>query len=238
MPSQSSDSAAANRGEESFRLGDAVFDSAGEKLGDVTRVIVDADAEIISGLVVKPSGMFEKERIVPRDMLEAAAGGFHSKISAADFEDLSPFDSGAFRAPDPGYTGPPGFDRESLRRSNLALDAAVAIGPLAGIGSSVKPFGYPSSEISAPAASLAATGQQLPMVERGAGIIDVAGRKVGDVEEIAFDGDGRPSSIVVRQGFLFAKQFEIPPEWIERISDKGVILNVAEDRLQAVVGGS
>lgn len=226
-----------DRADGTIGIGDPVLDVAGEKVGEVSRIIVDARTDTISGLVVKADGWFGKERIIPRDLLDPSADGLRSEIPADDFEDLSPYDASAFHSPDPDYSGPPGFDRESLGQANLTLDTAVAMGSLAGIGTSAKPMGFPGGETRAPEDQVAAAQRQLPVVERGADILDARGRKVGEVDEIAFDGSGHASSLTAKQGFIFAKRFDIPAEWIEDISDQGVILNVAEDRLQAVVGG-
>lgn len=225
------------QGSSLIRIGDDVLDSSGEKLGEISRVIVDARTNTIGGLVVKGTGLFASERIVPRDSFQITGSPLRIDLAAADFEQLEGFDPDAFDRPDPDYSGTPGFDREAAQQANLSLDSAVAMGSLGGIGTSVKPLGYPGGE-DGPGRREPAADTQLPVVGRGTDILDVSGEKVGEVDEMAFGPGGEPVSLTVKQGFIFARHTEIPTAWIAEVGGEGVHLNVASEQVSQLAAGS
>lgn len=213
-------------------LGDDVFDPAGEKLGEVTRVIVDARTDTFTEVVVKHGNLLNStERVMMRSSLSSR--GDHeltSSLSREEFDELQVFDADRYHAPDPDYSGPPGFDIPAKHQANFALDSVVAMGPLAGIGAAGRPFGYPGGE-SPSAQHEVQPDLQLPAVERGTAVLDADGEKVGEVEEMAFGADGVPQRLVVQRGFIFKHSAEIPVSEIAEISGDGIWLTGTREAL-------
>jgi uncharacterized protein YrrD len=196
-----------------------------EKLGEVQRVIVDGNSNTVTDLVVKHGFLFARERIVPRSHItDVTDGVIHVDLDKHGFEAMDGFTDERYHTPDPNYTGPPGF-----ANSEFLLDAAVAGGSGAGIGAvySAPPLGFPGGEAVTP------DDPQRAAIHVGSDVLDDAGEKVGEVGELTLTPDtGYPTHLVVRRGFLFTEETEIPLGWIQEFSDKGVTLNVHKDSVE------
>jgi len=193
------------------------------KLGTVHRVIVDARSNAVTDLVVKHGFPFTQERIVPlATVTKTDADGIHVDLDERAFEALEGFVEQNFRAPDPDYVGPPGFET-----TEFLLNEVTAGATLLG-GEAVPPLGFPGGEPLAPADTTR------PVVEPGTPIVDADGETVGEVHEFAADAEtGAPQKLVLRRGLLFHREMELPLAWIAQISDKGVALNVTKREVEA-----
>lgn len=203
------------------------------KLGQVERVVVDADSDTVSELVVKHGFLFGNERLVPLDRVQRADGSvLYIDMDEEQFSACDGFDPKRYRAPDPDYTGPPGFDAASGRDFNY--DTVWAGGPLLVFGTSSKPLGFPGGELQAPAD--VSTGMWRPALKAGDDVLSSDFEKVGEVA--AFEAEvasGKPTRLVMKQGFLFKKQTELPSEWLSDLSDRGVVLTVPKDTVERFV---
>lgn len=199
-----------------------------KKLGEVHRVIVDARTDTVTDLVVKHGFAFGRERIVPLSHVTKTENGVvHVDLDEKHFEIMDGYTDDRYRAPDPSYTGPPGF-----RNEDFLMDVTVAEGPLAGYaGGPVPPLGFPGGQQITP------DDMSRPAVSSGTPVLDSAGEHIGDVHEMSFASDGgAPTRLVVRSGFLFHHDTEVPASMIAEISDDGVMLNVTKDQVEQMAG--
>jgi sporulation protein YlmC with PRC-barrel domain len=213
------------------RIGDEVQGRDGKKLGEVERVVVDARTDTITDLVVKHGFAFKTSRVVPLGCINASeAGVLRADIDEEEFETLSGFDPGNYRAPDPDYNGPPGLDRPGV--NDLNMTTMVAFGPLhSGQG---KPFGWPGGERKGPRPARLAR----PSVAEGTDILDCDGEKAGEVAAIEFEAaEGRPVRLRMRKGKIFGDEVDVPVDWVEDLSDKGVVLNVERGSVEGLGKG-
>jgi len=213
-----------------IRIGAEVH-GQGEKLGEVSRVIVDSDTDVITHIVVKEGlAGLRAERIVPVTAISSESNGaIVVHMGRDEFKEMDGFDPHQYRRPDPDYTGPPGFDAEAERQANTSLDAYVAMGSTSGIGQGQPVFGFPGGEQVAPDYPMR------PDIGAGSDVLSVDGEKVGEVEEFEVAADtGRPQRLVVKQGWLFASEREIPLEWVASLSDKGVMLSASKADIEAL----
>jgi sporulation protein YlmC with PRC-barrel domain len=201
----------------------AEVDGTGGKLGEVSRVVVDPEHDRISAVVVKRGRLLATERVVPLACFMAGDGAaLHLNMDEEEFEGLDPFDETVYRAPDPDYSGPPGFDRASVGMGNMSLNTYVALGPQLAFGSSQPVGGFPGGEPIRPVI-------ETPTLEEGADVFDVSGDKVGEVAQLVVDPDGgAPVRLTVKQGFLFKAEYDVPMDWIAEIGDGSVHLNVTK----------
>jgi uncharacterized protein YrrD len=203
----------------------------GEKLGEVSRVIVDADSDLITHIVVKHGfpGL-ATERIIPMTAIRSAAeGALVLHMGKDEFERADGFDPQNYRAPDPDYTGPPGFDVDSHGQANMALDAYVAMGAKAGIGQGSPVFGFPGGESQGP------DFPARPDIGEGTDVLSAEGEKVGEVAEFEAAADtGQLKRLVVKQGWLFTSEREVPVDWVTSLSDKGVMLSASKRDVEAL----
>lgn len=129
-----------------FRIGEEVFGRDG-KLGELSRVVVDPGTHDVTYVVIRHGMLRTSERLLPVAVLESH-GEAYADITGDDFEQLQLFDLSHYRAPDPDYTGPPGFDATAAGGANTQLDAYVALGPLTTMGAAARVMGFPGGEAS------------------------------------------------------------------------------------------
>jgi nucleotide-binding universal stress UspA family protein/uncharacterized protein YrrD len=194
------------------------------KLGEVHRIVVDARTDTITDLVVKHGRFFGTERILPLGQVSRVEGGvIHVDLDEKSFEALDGYSDDRLRAPDPSYVGPPGF-----RNEDFLMDVTVAEGPTIGLAGGPTPvLGYPSGEQITPDDTVR------PTVDPGDNVLDSTGEKVGEVHSISFDTQtGAPTHLVIRSGFLFHHDTEVPGSYIKEIEDDGILLNVTKSDLE------
>jgi uncharacterized protein YrrD len=199
-------------------------------LGEVSRIVVDPERDCVTGVVVKHGSMLATERIVALAALRAGEGtSLVLDMGKDEFDELEPFDETVYRAPDPDYSGPPGFDYESAGRRNLALESYVALGPNLAFGSPEPIGGYPGGEV------IAAVSTEAPSISEGTDIRDCDGEKVGEVAELSIDPEtAQPVSLRVKSGFIFKSERELPVEWIEELGPEYVSLSVPKSEVEAL----
>jgi len=205
----------------------AEVDGREGKIGEVSRVIVDPVHDRIDGVVVKRGKVLATERVVPLACFIAGDGAaLRVDMDEDEFDHLDPFDETVYRASDPDYTGPPGFDRKSMGATNLGFSTYVAFGPQLAFAPGSPVEGYPGGESIRPH-------HEAPTIGAGHDVLDQNGDKVGEVAEFAVDPqDGLPVRLKVKKGFLFKSEYGVPTDWIGDISDGKVHLVVDKDAIQ------
>lgn len=74
--------------------------------------------------------------------------------------------------------------------------------------------------------------QQLPIIQRGMGVFDADGHKVGNIADFAIDTESEQlTHLRVHRGLLFGRDTDIPVEWIKAIDVKGILLSVTKPDL-------
>lgn len=209
-------------------IGDEVHGTDG-KLGTVHRVIVDADSDRISEIVVKHGFLWGNERVIPLSHVQRSDGSvLYMDIDQEQFRECDGFDPGRYREPDPDYSGPPGFNRES--GVNFPLDQEMAGGPV--LFYTGKPLGYPGGETIPPESEGESIRTTMPSINAGDPILDRSFQKIGEVAHLEVDEEGFPTRLVGRKGLLFRHEAELPVEWIQDFSDKGIVLNVDRSEVE------
>jgi uncharacterized protein YrrD len=198
------------------------------KLGEVSRIIVDARSDLATDIVVKHGFVFGRERVVPLSHVSTVAdGAVQVDIDEHGLEQMNGFTDARAPGPDPDYTGPPSMDTAGAERSSFGLDSAVAQGSAAGYGTSGKPLGYPGGE------PLAPDFIHRPAITRGTDVLDTNGEKVGDLGDVAVDmRNGAVLRLSVRKGFIFTREMDLPAEWVQNVTSEGVVLSVSKERVQ------
>jgi uncharacterized protein YrrD len=195
------------------------------KLGEIHRVIVDAQTDTVTDLVVKHGFVFGGERMVPLSYVDRVDedGTVHVTLDEQGFAAMEGFTDAHFHAPDPSYLGPPGF-----ANGQFLLDTAMQGSAGVGGGMAGKPLGYPGGEEISPDAIAR------PTISSGTPILDRDGEEIGEVHELEFEAlGGAPQRLVMRRGHLFHTDTELPISWVENLSDAGVVLNVARAQVES-----
>jgi uncharacterized protein YrrD len=71
------------------------------------------------------------------------------------------------------------------------------------------------------------------MIESGTDVVGSDGDKVGSVDDVLFDAEGRITGFIVRAGFLFKHDVMIPIERVAEIGHDQIHLNVTGDQAEA-----
>jgi len=71
------------------------------------------------------------------------------------------------------------------------------------------------------------------VIKEGSDVRSRDGEKVGEVHQIVFDAStGRPAALVIRKGFLFTEDVEVPVGLISSLDDDRVYLDARHDELE------
>lgn len=79
--------------------------------GEVTRVVVDPMARLVTHVVVEPKHRSGLGKLVPLDLVESTVGGLRLRCSRADFQSLESAETTQFL---PGMEGYPGYAEEDV----------------------------------------------------------------------------------------------------------------------------
>ena len=191
-------------------------------LGRVHRVIVDARSGAVTDLVVKRGSLFGTDRVVPLGHVTRVENGtVFLDLDQQHFDIMDGFADDRYHAPDPSYSGPPGFERGTFLVDTMV--AGGGMGPAAGSPS----LGFPGGEQVTP------DDLQRPVIAAGSPVLDAAGEKVGEVGQLSLSPEnGRPTQLTLRQGTIFHHDTDLPIDWVAELSDKGVMLNVPKSQVE------
>src|SRR5579884_4285236 len=102
--------------------------AADDKLGEVTRAIVDAHSGKVTDIVVKHGVLLTHERIVPLGhVIRAADGKVYLDLDEKGLEAMNGF-AREIKGPNPDYVGPPSEDLQGTYRGNEAFEEMAAAG--------------------------------------------------------------------------------------------------------------
>lgn len=210
-----------------FGLGSPVIGTA-DKLGEVDRIIFDPNTRRAEYLIVKQGGILGGVHVAPfHDIARVDGEGVHLGIDDDAFGHLPSFSDDADRAGDPDHVAPPSEESAGRSAMDFQMDTVTARGSM---GSTTdKPMGYPGYEQVVP------DDQQLPAIGRGTSVFDAVGEKIGDVGELEVESEtGMVARIVVRRGFIFKNDVEMPLDWLDAWTPRGVGLNVPKSEMETL----
>lgn len=209
-----------------FGLGSPVLGASG-KLGEVEQIMFDPNTRRAEHLVVRHGTLIAGTRVVPfHDIAAVDDAGLHLTLDEDGFSHLPDYRADLDRARDPDYIAPPSEEAAGRSGMEFQMDAVTARGSLGYMTD--KPMGYPGGE------QVVSDDRQLPTVRRGTDVFDELGEKVGEIEDVAVESEtGMPARIVVRRGFIFKNDFQIPLDWVDGLTPRGVGLNVPKGEIES-----
>jgi sporulation protein YlmC with PRC-barrel domain len=192
--------------------------SAGEKIGEVTRVVIDPVSGEVTHVVIGSGWVFKDERIIDVEHLTDAEGTL-SVAAGLDHEDFPPFEveytvqlDDATRSAYPGYANYPAYDA-----------------PLFWYGSTA---GYPVGSLGWGPAYRNRVAENIPedttAVVPGTDIVGSDGESIGTLEEMDTAGaEDRLTGLVISQGFLGNTKRTIPASWVQSWGPDEIRLRVS-----------
>ncbi len=206
-------------------LGEEVVGTDG-KLGIIDGIAIDPKSQTAEQIVMKSGFPVSHNRlIVLGHTTNVEDNAVHVDLSRKEVDSLELYDSDAYHAPDPG-----GIDPADYNRAVPGAGKAT----LAETGASEPPQEFPQF-ITVPDDDQAVPrDERLTVVADGTDVWDSDGKKIGDVHDFAVEtSTGKPTRLTIKRGF-FASDQEIPVEWVQQYSPKGVLLKVPLKQVQAL----
>jgi uncharacterized protein YrrD len=190
-----------------------------ERVGRVTRIVLDPSSRAVSHLVVRKGIVFAEERLVPIVDIAAATSDRVDLREGIDVEDLLPF-VGRYYAPLDETDPPAGPQDQGIR---LAM-------PLSG------PFGeaMPVADAALVPVDERNIPDRLTVLEFGLPVIASDGHEVGRLERVVTSDSGQPSHIVVEEGGLMPERRPVPNELVSGVAEDRVALGTTRRRFEAI----
>ena len=209
-------------------VGARVRTTDGKDVGTIDRLIVDSSNNEIKAAVIRKGMILPRDVEVPLSTLELGSDGSIRLTYTADQVDQLP---------------------EFFERNYTATSPAEYVPPADyPTGGIYWPIGYgffatpPRPERDVSTGSVALDREANEALERqdlenavigeGSDVVDHDGAKVGDIARLVFDADGHQlTSFVVRKGFIFTEDRELPALVVNRVDDGVIYLRVAKQEL-------
>jgi sporulation protein YlmC with PRC-barrel domain len=210
-------------------LGAKVATADGKEIGTIEKLILDPESGDVHSVVVRKGRLFSRDIEVPIDDIVGRQGGAaRLRYAERELDALRTFHEGSYTTPPPErsteYASGYGYPTASL------LWPSRWSGPVSG-----EPYGHDA--IGAVGDEVAALHREQDLsnaiIEVGSTVKSRNGEKLGEVHRLVFDPDtGRPTMLVIRKGFLFTEDVEVPVNLIASVDDDVVYMDVRHDELE------
>ena len=193
--------------------------------GEVSRVVVDPVARVVTHLVVEPKNRQGLGRLVPLDLVDATTGEIRLRCTMAEFEKLGSAEETQFI---PGSSGYAAYGPEQVLSWPYYGLGLGGIGMAGGIGTEI------GAEMAA--VSQTVTYDRLPLGEvavcRGEHVHATDG-DIGRVQGLVIDPrDHHVTHVLLQEGHLWGrKDVAIPISAVTGVDD-GIQLGITKDEVQ------
>jgi uncharacterized protein YrrD len=198
-----------------IELNAPVVSSDGTDLGKIDKVIFDPASGETKSIVVRKGLILGRDVAVSADHIRVAAPSrVELDLSREEVDSLPDFFESDYTWPPQTWVAPYGW------ASGGVLWPSTYPGDV--------PLAYPPVTISpGEDERLRQIDEENAVIGCGAAVLAKGGEKVGSVHNVLVDPKShRPSSVVLRRGMLFTDDVELPGEWVDRVDDERVMLNV------------
>lgn len=219
------------------QLGESVMGKDG-KLGRIAGFSIDQKSQSADQMVIKHGLPFHSGHLaVLGHVTEVQEGQVHVDLSKRELEQLEQYNRNAYRAGDPGVGEFPPAHLPS--NTGFEYGRNVGLPPRANIAGTETPLNdthrmtpsYPSESDAAPEE------QRLTVITEGMDVWDSAGTKIGQIRSFAVETTtGEPRQLTWRSSG--GKESNLPTDWVERYTSRGIILKVSREQIKEREGAS
>lgn len=197
-----------------FVKGAEVFTASGEKIGTISRIVIDAKTRDVTDLVVERGALFKDEKVIPVGLVDLENKDRimlrETNQSVDDFLDYEtthyvPLNEAGvpYENIDTYYWYPP---------TNFQT-------PTGGILPGIRPDFVPETETSIPEGRVA--------ISEGAQVISADDKHIGNVEQVVANSETKNvTHFVVGKGFLLKEHKLVPAHWVTSVGENKVYLSV------------
>ncbi len=215
-------------------IGKDVIASDGEKIGSVDRLVLDSETKDLNKFIVHKGMFWSEDRIVDIDLVSNvdADGNIHLRVPSDDEDTLPAFVEDTHYAP----------SDDEVRA--MGYEAFVGTAPYSPIlfasdnpGGSYRPGSGPFFDVADTGPTNLETRTNLPedsmTIDQGTDVVGRDGDKVGEVDQILVDERGNTTGFVVKSGFLFTHDVQIPIDLVDHMSGERITLKVTGDEAES-----
>jgi sporulation protein YlmC with PRC-barrel domain len=217
-----------------IKLNEPVLTSDGQEAGKLDKVILDADNRSVTSVVLRKGALLPHEVEINLNQLTQDPDGRHRLVFDADeLAKLPPFDASKYLPPPIELSLPYEYTHEQVL---MPAGWIGALSPAATVPVGYAPVGLEPTVPDDVARKLHEQDLENAVIAVGSAILSRDGHKVGELASLTFSDPGRQLlSLVVRRGFLFPKEHELPGSLVEGARDGAIYLNVDRDRVAKLI---
>lgn len=224
-------------GDTSIELGTKIVSSDGEHVGNVDSLLLDYNTREVQSIICRSGVLLTTDRIIPIGMVNKrdADGNLMLNITADMVKQQQEFVEREFTRMTPDEAGP------------MPVTWATGTGetpfyfypPTDSLGYRDNTPFFSNAPLAPPEVEVESNlPENATRLDAGTDVIGSDGKKLGKVEDVTYTEHGDITSFVVKAGFLFHHDVDIPAKWISSISDAGVHLTVTADQADATAGNA
>jgi uncharacterized protein YrrD len=203
-----------------LQLETPVFSADGTDMGKVHRVIFDPQKAEVRSIVVKKGVFFARDVAIPiEDVRAATTSRVELSLTHEQADKFPEFVEADYTWPDANWMAPYGWGMG---------DVMWPMGVAGGYDGYPLDPGARTAEMPDEASRrLQKQDLENAVVGEGSEVMAKGGEKLGEVHNMVIDPTShKPSSVVIRSGFIFTEDVEVPGDWVASYDDRVVTLNV------------
>ncbi|HEX5944350.1 MAG TPA: PRC-barrel domain-containing protein [Anaerolineales bacterium] len=191
-----------------FVKGAEVFNSAGEQVGTVSRVVIDVKTSDVTDLVIERGALFKDEKVIPVQLLDATSEDrIVLRESNQSVDDLPNYETTHYVPVD--QKGAPYTNVETSYWYPPINFQTPAPGRMPAVPVELDT----RTEPSIPEGRVAIT--------EGASVISADDKHVGNVEQVIMNSEGKGvTHFVIGKGFLLKEHKLVPAHWASSMDDE------------------
>jgi len=202
-----------------FIKGAEVYTANGEKIGSLSRVVIDAKTRDVTDLVVERGVLTKEEKVIPVGLVDLEN---EDRITLREtnqtIDDFLDYETTYYVTLDPA--GVPYDDIEAL----YSYPPAYFQSPVGGSLPGIRPRSIPQTESSIPEGRLT--------ISQGAQVISADEEHIGNVEQVIADSaTNTVTHFVVGKGFLLKEHKLVPAQWVDKVEEDDKIYLSVDARL-------
>jgi uncharacterized protein YrrD len=200
-----------------FVKGAEVFTATGEKIGTISRIVIDAKTRDVTDLVVERGTLLKDEKVIPVGLVDLEnEERIILRETNQNVDDFLDYETTHYVPLDQA-----GVPYENIETYYWYPPANFQT-PMGGILPGIRPDYVPQTETSIPEGRVA--------IAEGAQVMSVDDKHVGNVEQVIADSESNNvTHFVVGKGFLLKEHKLVPSHWVTSVDEGQVYLSVEAD---------
>jgi sporulation protein YlmC with PRC-barrel domain len=206
-----------------FEPGMKVISSDGKDVGEIERVVIDPVTKSVSHVVIEKGLLFPDDRVLPVNLIQETQGKEATlRIEAEKLGDLPKFEVTEY------------VRLNDEEQEQLPNPGVVPFYPMAPV-----PLWRPGLTMTLESGEplIEETERNIPTGEvalkEGADILDLDGKKVGEVDELLTNPESdQITDVIVSRGTILKEEKRIPITWVSHMDEKAIHLAVGPKILE------